>query len=76
MLAVSIASLLIYAFVWTFYGDPLEEISLKQSSAQIFLLEHYIDQAAKDEWLVRLNKAREVSSLKVEIIELPVALSD
>ncbi|MES2072701.1 MAG: ATP-binding protein [Pseudomonadota bacterium] len=75
MLAITVATFAIYFAISSLFGDPFEEIALKQASAQIFLLEQYIDQAPADEWLVRLNKVREVSKVKLELIPLATALS-
>ncbi|HXA47055.1 MAG TPA: ATP-binding protein [Burkholderiaceae bacterium] len=73
MLSISLATVVIYFSISYFFGDPLEEIARKQASAQIFLLEQYIDKAPADEWLVRLNKVREVSNFDLELIPLPAA---
>lgn len=74
MVSVSVASLLIYALVTWFFGDPLEQSAARQAAPQIFLLEQYVDKASTDDWLNRLNKVREVSDVKFEIIPLQQAL--
>ncbi|MCU6432889.1 two-component sensor histidine kinase [Undibacterium sp. Jales W-56] len=73
MLAITLASFAVYFAINRLFGDPLEEIALRQVSGQIFLLEQYIDKAPADEWLQRLNKVREVSNLKIDLIPLPQA---
>ena len=70
MLAITAAAFAIHFAISRLYGDPLEEIARKQAAAQIFLLQHYIDQAPADEWLVRLNKVREVSPQGYELLPL------
>ncbi|GGC57190.1 ATP-binding protein [Undibacterium terreum] len=74
MLAVTVASFVIYFVISNLFGDPFEEIALKQASGQIFLLEQYVDKAPADEWLQRLNKVREISRVKFELIPLKAAL--
>ena len=75
MLSITAATFVIY-FVFAFlFGDPLDDIARRQASAQIFLLEHYVDQAPADEWLGRLNKVREVSSVHFDLIPLDAARS-
>ncbi|MES2104696.1 MAG: ATP-binding protein [Pseudomonadota bacterium] len=74
MLAITVASFAIYFAISYLFGDPFEEIALKQASGQIFLLEQYVDQAPADEWLPRLNKVREISKVKFELIPLKTAL--
>ena len=73
MLAITAATFVIYFVLNRWFGDPLEEIAVRQASAQIFLLEQYIDKAAPDEWLVRLNKVREVSNMHLELLPLDEA---
>ena len=75
MLSITLATFLIYGAISWLFGDPLEENAARQAAPQIFLLEQYIDKAPADEWLVRLNKVREVSHVKLELIPLPQALS-
>ena len=70
VLSVSVATVLIYWSVSALFGDPLEDIARRQASAQIFLLEQYVDQAPPDEWLVRLNKVREVSKVRLDLVAL------
>ncbi|HEY0491318.1 MAG TPA: ATP-binding protein [Telluria sp.] len=73
MLSITAATFVIYFAMTRLFGDPLEEIARRQASAQIFLLEQYVDQAPADEWLERLNKVREVSGVKLDLIPLPQA---
>ena len=61
MLSITVAAFVIYFAISRLFGDPLEDIARRQAAAEIFLLEQYVDQAPADEWLVRLNKVREVS---------------
>ncbi|MFZ6845465.1 ATP-binding protein [Undibacterium sp. RuTC16W] len=75
LLAITLASFAVYFAINRLFGDPLEEIALRQVSAQIFLLEQYVDKAPADEWLLRLNKVREVSNLNIDLIPLPQAQS-
>ena len=75
MLSITVATFLIYAAISWLFGDPLEENAARQAAPQIFLLEQYIDKAPADEWLVRLNKVREVSHVKLELIPLQQALT-
>lgn len=74
LLALLLASAAVYLLFSRLYGDPLEDIARRQAAGQIFLLEHYIDQAPADEWLTRLNKAREVSPQLFELLPLDEAL--
>ena len=73
MLSITVATFLIYFAMSRLFGDPLEDIARRQASAQIFLLEQYVDKAPADEWLVRLNKVREVSDVHLELISLASA---
>ncbi len=73
LLAIAVAAFAIYFALRYVFGNPLEEIARKQASGPIFLLEQYIDQAPADEWLVRLNKVREVSGLSLELVPLDSA---
>ncbi|NRR30941.1 two-component sensor histidine kinase [Oxalobacteraceae bacterium] len=75
LLAVTLATLLIYLVFRMLFGDPLEQIATRQAAGQIFLLEQYIDKAPSDEWLVRLNKVREVSDTRLELLPLAGALA-
>nr|WP_269106731.1 ATP-binding protein [Massilia sp. TS11] len=70
MLAISVATFVVYFAINRLFGDPLEDIARRQAAAQIFLLEQYIDQAPADEWLLRLNKVREVSNIAYELLPL------
>jgi signal transduction histidine kinase len=71
ILSVTTATVLIYFATTYFFGDPLEQIARKQAAAPIFLLEQYVDKAPADEWLVRLNKVRQVSDFSIDL--LPIA---
>lgn len=73
MLSITVASFVVYFALSRLFGDPLEEIARRQAAAQIFLLEQYVDQAPADEWLVRLNKVREVSRVRLELVPLAQA---
>lgn len=73
LFAIAVAAFTIYFAIRYVFGDPLEDIARKQASGPIFLLEQYIDQAPADEWLVRLNKVREVSGLRLELVPLAAA---
>ena len=59
MLSITAATFVIYFVFARLFGDPLDDIARRQASAQIFLLEQYVDRAPADEWLGRLNKVRE-----------------
>lgn len=73
MLAITAATFAIYFAISRLYGDPLEDIARRQAAAEVFLLEHYVDRAPADEWLVRLNKVREVSTVRYELLPLAQA---
>ena len=73
MLSITVASFVVYFAFSRLFGDPLEEIARRQAAAQIFLLEQYVDQAPADEWLVRLNKVREVSRVHLDLVPLASA---
>ena len=73
MVSITAATFVIYFALSRLFGDPLEDIARRQASAQIFLLEQYVDQAPTDEWLVRLNKVREVSKVQLDLVPLDVA---
>jgi two-component system OmpR family sensor kinase len=75
VLAIALASCVIYLTFSLLSGDPLEQIARRQAAGQIFLLEQYIDQAPADEWLPRLNKVREVSEVTLELQPLQAALA-
>ena len=76
LLALLAASAVVYALFSRLYGDPLEDIARRQAAAQLFVLEHYIDAAPRDEWLERLNKVREVAPQPHELLPLDEALRD
>ena len=67
MVSITAAMFAVYFAVSLLFGDPLEDIARRQAAGQIFLLEQYIDQAPADEWLVRLNKVREISKSNFEL---------
>ena len=73
MLSITAATFVIYFVFARLFGDPLEDIARRQASAQIFLVEQYVDQAPADEWLGRLNKVREVSSAHFDLVPLAEA---
>lgn len=75
LLSIAVAAFAIYFFIRYVFGDPLEDIARRQAAGPIFLLQEYIDHAPPDEWLVRLNKVREVSGLSLELIPLDDALA-
>jgi signal transduction histidine kinase len=70
MLSITVATFVIYFAMSRLFGDPLDEIARRQAAAEIFLLEQYVDKAPADEWLVRLNKVREVSRANLELVPL------
>lgn len=70
MLSITAATFVIYFAMSRLFGDPLDDIARRQSSAQIFLIEQYVDEAPADEWLVRLNRVREVSDTRFDLISL------
>ncbi len=83
MLSITVATFVIYFAMSRLFGDPLDDIARRQAAAQIFLIEQYVDKAPTDEWLVRLNKVREVSGINIELIPvsdaraaLPAGLHD
>ncbi len=73
MLSITAATFVIYFAMSRLFGDPLDDIARRQSSAQIFLIEQYVDEAPADEWLVRLNRVREVSDTRFDLISLDAA---
>jgi signal transduction histidine kinase len=73
MLSITAATFVIYFVFARLFGDPLEDIARRQASAQIFLVEQYVDQAPADEWLARLNKVREVSEVHFDLVPLAQA---
>lgn len=70
MLAIAGAAFAVHFAISRLYGDPLDDIARRQAAAQIFLLQHYVDQAPPDEWLARLNKVREVSDVRYDLVPL------
>ncbi|MBC3808439.1 HAMP domain-containing protein [Undibacterium seohonense] len=74
LLSIAFATVLVYAVISWIFGNPIEKNAERQVAPQIFLIEQYIDKAATDEWLSRLNKVREVSQVQFELIPLPKAL--
>jgi two-component system OmpR family sensor kinase len=73
MLAITAATFLIYFAFARLFGDPLEDIARRQAAGQIFLIEHYVDEAPGDEWLTRLNNVREVSPVRYDLLPLAAA---
>lgn len=73
MLSITAATFVIYFAMSRLFGDPLEDIARRQASAQIFLIEQYVDAAPADEWLARLNRVREVSDTRYDLIPLTTA---
>lgn len=73
MLSITVATFVIYFVMSRLFGDPLDDIARRQAAAQIFLIEQYVDKAPTDEWLVRLNKVREVSDIHIDLIPLTQA---
>jgi two-component system, OmpR family, sensor kinase len=73
MLSITVATFVIYFAISRLFGDPLEDIARRQAAAQIFLIEQYVDKAPQNEWLVRLNKVREVSDINIELIPMASA---
>ncbi len=69
-LSISVAACIVYFAMGWLFGSPLASIARSQAAAQIFLLEQYVDQAPPDEWLDRLNKVREVSEVRFDLIPL------
>lgn len=74
LLSIAFATVVVYAVISWIFGNPIEKNAERQVAPQIFLIEQYIDKAATDEWLSRLNKVREVSQVQFELIQLPQAL--
>lgn len=70
ILSITLATFLIYAAISWLFGDPLEQYAARQAAPHIFLLEQFIDQAPQDQWLQRLNKVREVSAIKLDLLPL------
>jgi two-component system OmpR family sensor kinase len=75
LISIAISSFLVYLVIGFILGSPVDQNAKNQSSAQIFLLEQYVDSAPNDEWLNRLNKVREVSQVKFDLIPLSIAKS-
>lgn len=73
MLSISVAAFIVYFAINRLFGDPIGSIARNQAAAQIFLLEQYVDKAPADGWLDRLNKVREVSDVRFDLIPLAVA---
>ncbi|NVD96594.1 ATP-binding protein [Massilia sp. BJB1822] len=72
-LSISVAAVIAYFVMSWLFGDPQESIARRQAAGQIFLLEQYVDQAPADEWLGRLNKVREVSEVRFDLLPLAAA---
>ncbi|MFZ6730864.1 ATP-binding protein [Undibacterium sp. Ji42W] len=75
MLSISVATIAIYVSITIFFGDPLEEVAQQQASGQILLLTEYVDQASQNEWLTRLNKIREITGARMDLIPLQPVLA-
>ena len=73
MLSITVATFVIYFVISRLFGDPLDDIARRQAAAQIFLIEQYVDKAPLDEWLVRLNKVREVSDIRIDLVPIAAA---
>ncbi|MCH8620835.1 ATP-binding protein [Undibacterium sp. TS12] len=73
MLSISVATIAIYLVISMFFGDPFDEVAEQQASGQILLLSEYVDQAGPDEWLPRLNKLREITHARFDLIPLQTA---
>lgn len=73
MLSITAATFVIYLAISRLFGDPVEDIARRQAAAPIVLLQDYVDQAGADEWLTRLNKVREVSEVRYDLIDLDEA---
>jgi signal transduction histidine kinase len=73
MLSITGATLVIYLTISRLFGDPVDDIARRQAAAPIFLLEQYVDKAGPDEWLSRLNKVREVSGVRYDLIDIDEA---
>ncbi|TWI61827.1 two-component system OmpR family sensor kinase [Pseudoduganella lurida] len=73
MLSTSVAAFIVYFTINRLFGDPLASIARNQAAAPIFLLEQYVDQAPPDGWLDRLNKVREVSDVRFDLVPLATA---
>ena len=73
MLSISVAAFIVYFAINRMFGDPIGSIARNQAAAQIFLLEQYVDKAPADGWLDRLNKVREVSDVRFDLVPLAVA---
>lgn len=71
LLSIALATVFVYAAITWLFGDPIEQNAMRQAAPQVFLIEQYIDKAAPDEWLSRLNKVREVSQVSFELMPLP-----
>jgi two-component system OmpR family sensor kinase len=74
MLSITAATFVIYFAISRVFGDPLDDIARRQAAAQIFLIEQYVDKAGADEWLARLNKVREVSDVRYDLVGIDEAL--
>lgn len=70
LLSIALATVFVYAAITWLFGDPIEQNAMRQAAPQVFLIEQYIDKAAPDEWLSRLNKVREVSQVSFELLPL------
>ncbi|MGZ5198956.1 MAG: ATP-binding protein [Telluria sp.] len=73
ILSITAATFVIYLAISRLFGDPVEDIARRQAAAPIVLLEEYVDRAAADEWLTRLNKVREVSKVRYDLVDIDEA---
>ncbi|WP_332847801.1 ATP-binding protein [Massilia sp. S19_KUP03_FR1] len=73
LLSVAAASAIVYVAMTRVFGDPVEDLARRQATAQIFLLEQFVDKAPRDEWLARLNTVREVAGSHYDLIPLNTA---
>jgi two-component system OmpR family sensor kinase len=70
MLSITVATFVVYFAIDRLFGDPVEDIARRQAAAPIFLLEQYVDKAGADDWLARLNKVREVSDVRYDLLDI------
>ncbi len=73
LLSVAVASAIVYVAIAHVFGDPVADLARRQSAAQIFLLEQFVDKAPPDEWLARLNTVRAVAGSHYDLIPLDSA---
>lgn len=73
MLSITGATFVIYLAISQLFGDPVADIARRQAAAPIVLLQDYVDRAGPDEWLTRLNKVREISPVRYDLIDFDEA---